>query len=593
MLKWLSKEDKSETKEEEEKQNQSNVNEEPRICMFNFSKEVTENLIKNRFNCIVASLGTQIKVANERQFDNHICYLNHYVPENLHEFQVCAIDLTNDITCDYELNMLKDIQQKAVEKLLFWCEYPTTIFDPRPIASSIIYDKLNSLFNKEFVLIVFAHKKEAVIYKIAALDSNGYRVIKEVSKSNYDFAIIPHSSNKFGTITNVMMQDSPIGQLLKKYNNQITYQATFHHPTRWENNEKIKLESFVPLLTDIDDEIVSYVQRYNKGLIFVFPQIDNKKEFLKDLFDTVLPSIIPRLFPCSTQFSWLSDEQYSLPNTIVLQDEKRTIIRQFEEKLSEIEQKVEFNYKEYKFLHDMITETGDKLVKAVETYFKWLGFSNVVNVDETEPTIKEEDLRIILDDGLLVVEVKGIGGTSTDGECSQISKIRFRRSRERNKFDVKALYIVNHQRYLPPEQRKNPPFTENQIKDANDDSRGLLTTYELFKLYFLIEENIFTKEYIRMRLQDYGLVKFEPQGKSLGVAEEWFKDGHVVILNIVGTKIKVGDEVLVRKDEKYFRRIIKSIQVNDQNVLEASNGEIGIELEEPVPKKSEFYALTL
>jgi len=589
MLKFLSKERKREIMENEEKQNQVSVNEEPRICLFDFSKEVAESLITNKFNCMSASLGTQLSVANKRQFDNHICYLNHYIPENLHEFQICAVDLTNETTCDYEVDVLEDIQRKAVEKYFFCCEYPATIFDPRPIASNTIKDRIRSFFDKEFVLIVFADKKESIDYKIATLSFNGYQIVNQVKYSNYDFADISHKANKFGTITNVMVPNSAIGQLLKKYNDQITYQATFHHPIIWKNNKNVKLESFIPLLTDIDNEIVSYVQGYNKGYIFVFPQIANKEDFLKELLGTVLPSILPQLFPYSTQFSWLSDEPYNLPNIITMQNEKQTIIKKYEEMLNEIEQKVKANYEKYKFLHDMLTETGDKLVKAVEQYLKWLGFADVINVDETEPNIKEEDLQVVLDDGLLVVEVKGIGGTSTDGECSQISKIRYRRSRERKKFDVKALYIVNHQRYLPPENRVNPPFTDNQIKDANDDNRGLLTTYELFKIYFLIEENIFTKEYIRQKLQDYGVITFEPQGVFLGVAEECFKEGYVVILNIKGITIKSGDEILVRKDGKYLRRIIKNIQIDGDNVSEVSNGEIGIELDRPISRKSEIF----
>jgi hypothetical protein len=33
-------------------------------------------------------------------------------------------------------------------------------------------------------------------------------------------------------------------------------------------------------------------------------------------------------------------------------------------------------------------------------------FVNVVNMDETKPEIKEEDIQIPLDNGLLVVEIK-------------------------------------------------------------------------------------------------------------------------------------------------------------------------------------------
>ena len=71
-----------------------------------------------------------------------------------------------------------------------------------------------------------------------------------------------------------------------------------------------------------------------------------------------------------------------------------------------------------------------------------------------------------------------IGGTSKDEECSQIFKIKSRRMKELKRFDVFGLYIVNHQKHLPPLNRENPPFTENQIQDAINDERGLLTTWQ-------------------------------------------------------------------------------------------------------------------
>lgn len=45
------------------------------------------------------------------------------------------------------------------------------------------------------------------------------------------------------------------------------------------------------------------------------------------------------------------------------------------------------------------------------------------------------------------------------------------------------IYIVNHQRYMNPSLRDNPPFKDNQIDYAEDDERRLLTTWQLFKQF--------------------------------------------------------------------------------------------------------------
>ncbi|MDR1108157.1 MAG: hypothetical protein LBL19_03890 [Spirochaetaceae bacterium] len=65
-----------------------------------------------------------------------------------------------------------------------------------------------------------------------------------------------------------------------------------------------------------------------------------------------------------------------------------------------------------------------------------MGFENITDMDKSRPETKEEDIQII------------------EGE------------RPRNNFNVDAIYLVNHQRHLPPQDRKVVLFSDNQIKDA-------------------------------------------------------------------------------------------------------------------------------
>src|SRR5690606_19221619 len=135
---------------------------------------------------------------------------------------------------------------------------------------------------------------------------------------------------------------------------------------------------------------------------------------------------------------WKQNQDYWLPNHNELLNDKELIDKEYKAKISSKEKEIESNLKKYSFLHDILSESGDELVKALEKYLKWLGFENVINVDEqnTENTVLEEDIQIELENGLLIIECKGIGGTSTDSDCSQISKIKHRRCKERNSFDV-------------------------------------------------------------------------------------------------------------------------------------------------------------
>ncbi len=212
-------------------------------------------------------------------------------------------------------------------------------------------------------------------------------------------------------------------------------------------------------------------------------------------------------------------------------------------------------------------------------------FDNVVNVDEINPELREEDLRVEDDRGLLVIEVKGIGGTSTDSECAQISKIKYRRSKERGGFDVFALYMVNHQRFLPPAARTNPPFNATQIADAVNDERGLVTTYDLFKLYFNVTKGLVSKDDARAALYKTGLVNFPPSGATnIAGPYEIHYDGYVVVFKVDDLEIKVGDSVVLDDFDRYRNAQVLEIQLDGNSVESANSGEIGMKLSARVKK---------
>ena len=171
---------------------------------------------------------------------------------------------------------------------------------------------------------------------------------------------------------------------------------------------------------------------------------------LKILFNEILYKDFSEYFPYINLNSWKNNKEYLLPNVKELNTKKELIKKEYEKKLEEVENEINSNNKKYSFLHDLLTETGDNLVSATIKYLKWLGFTKVLDKDETiENGVFEEDIQIDLDErGIIIIEVKGLFGTSKDYECSQISKIRRRREKERNKWDVSALYLVNNQRNI-------------------------------------------------------------------------------------------------------------------------------------------------
>ena len=279
-----------------------------------------------------------------------------------------------------------------------------------------------------------------------------------------------------------------------------------------------------------------------------------------------------------------------MPNESDLIEEKSRLESEYVKKREDIEVRIDANRQEYGFLHDLLTQSGDLLVKTIEKYLNWIGFNSVTNMDETNPALKEEDLRVESEKGLLVIEIKGIGGTSTDSECSQVSKFKYRRSKEREAFNVFGLYLVNHQRYLPPFERNNPPFNSTQIQDAKNDERGLLTTFDLFKLHFNIINNFVSKEDAREVLLQYGLIEFNPSNAIfIGKPAEIHHSGYVAILELHNVLLSVNMSIIV-KDKGYYRSVtIVEIQVDGESISTVDNGEIGIKLSDKIDNKVEFW----
>lgn len=106
-------------------------------------------------------------------------------------------------------------------------------------------------------------------------------------------------------------------------------------------------------------------------------------------------------------------------NELVL--EKAEIERRFQEELKQNANELIRVQNEFRFVKNLLIATDQILVNSVIDFLKWLGFQNVLDGDgnNTEGK-KEEDINIETNDGLIIIEVKGLGGTSKDADCSQI-----------------------------------------------------------------------------------------------------------------------------------------------------------------------------
>lgn len=568
--------------------------EKPQILTLNLDSESNNALKNQNLNIYEGSLGKLVNT-NNTKYQHKYCLLNNDFPANIHEFDIVIVDLNNIEKENYIKGEHIRSKNKTSNNTYLLSKYPQTIFDPRGYSSYLLVNGIKEIMKHDSLLIVIQAENEEIDYTLVEENGDYPKIVGEEKFSIYEFMpMFPYSKNKEGLETNVKINHELLNSFLSKYNDEFHYEITFYHPEKWNGEKHEKDSNFYPLVTNRDDEIISFANFHDNTGLFLFPIMKRKADFLLEFLENIAPDILPKIFPYSSKNLWVNDNHYYLPNHEKLLTEKKQIREEYEKKTKQKEEEIEKNTSKYKFLHELITETGDELVKATICFLEWLGFENVKDVDETAANLKEEDIQIENNNGLLVIEVKGIGGTSKDSECNQIAKIKYRRAKERGAFDVFGLYIVNHQRHLPPIDRRNPPFTNEQVADAENEERGLLTTYQLFQLYFLITNGYLTKEEARACFYNYGLIDFVSQNYSLvDTVEEVFRDGLVSILNVTDTKLETGAELLVQKNGSYFTAKIQEIKVNDKIVTEIDNGEIGIMTDIRISKKSRIWIKNL
>lgn len=563
-----------------------------RVLCVDMEQDIIDFLKSESLEVYNGSLGPIIDARNfESNWDVLPLKLDLNIPDNLHEYSVIIEDLSahrETITYDYTKNDVKGKFYDAEDNFRCLClKRPQNIFDPVPFGAAFIANSLK--YKEDFLIkILFQAKRYEVGYY--QMNSNYYRDEVFGRFSNYQYVNNFTLNAKCGD--RIIVADNKLAKMLfVGLEEQISYVQTYIHSYHYDTDgiTRINNKNFLPLLTNGQGEIISYAYyEENKCITIMFPILLDKRLLLERLFKDFLYQTFSELFPMQKENSWLTNREYELPEILKLNRDKEEALRIYEESIAQKDKAIKDIREKYNYLFDMLTESGETLVNKVKRYLEWLGFDNVQSMDEEvkEGEDFQEDLQIHLDNNeLLIIEVKGLHGTSKDNECSQISKIELRRIHERKYSNVHALYIVNNERGKEPLKRQIPPFTETQIKDAEFAHRAMAYTYQLFNLYFEIESGIISKEEARNALFQNGLVDFRSNFKSIGKPYDYFKNNKVACVELHDTILSVGDKVYFEDDRKRLNVVeIVNIQVNRQNTQTARDGKVGIEFNMKVPK---------
>lgn len=380
------------------------------------------------------------------------------LPENLHEYHVFIGDTDHlnhrkYLANEHQISNIKDPEEKCLT-----CNRPINILDLRPYGTSVLSKFFKNNRNYKRIEIVFLGAYNSVAYTSSVV---GYMSPHPSgSFSNYDAWGLLNGDSKEGNRV-VLEENRESRMLFDGRLNQVRYYYTFKRPYIDQGKTREEDSHFLSLLKNEDGECISYLYCTNSGsCVCVLPQVDKKSSLLKSLFENIIFPFCSEFFPDIEAKRWIYKSDYELPEEKAVREKIAAKREEYEKEISALESEAVEAGKKNDFLKKILISTGGQLVHAVKTYLEWLGFKDVIDKDETllEGEIREEDLDLNYNGQLVLLEVKGINGTSTDSECSQVNKIVLRRIKQLKTPDVHGVYIVNNQKNIEPLSRQGTTF---------------------------------------------------------------------------------------------------------------------------------------
>jgi len=315
--------------------------------------------------------------------------------------------------------------------------------------------------------------------------------------------------------------------------------------------------------------------RGSKGSVIVLPQIADKVGFISELFTVVLPELAPHFFPNIERGRWTHHPEYELPVVMDLITKQIEVQKQAAAEVSALEAKIENERSLNSWMQDLLTGTDSQLVDAVKAALRKLGFTKLVDVDEArdnEGKPRREDLQIHDSPPTLIVDIKGLGGHPADDDAFQSHKHATLRLQEWKRFDVQALTIINHQRYMPPLSRDNGmPFRQEILDFATEVKTGLVTAWDLYRLVRSALKWGWKAEHTMPVL--YGIGRIAPFPKHYthvgAVAHVW---SGAVSIQVEAVGLKLGDRIAFELDVEFEEQEVTSLQVDRKAVETAVIG---------------------
>lgn len=521
----------------------------PLITLMDCNPAIAQKLVDAGYNVLSGSFGTPYTAPQNTNIVN--AYRNNHLSQNYAESDIVIIDLTDK-------NPLSEIEEKQIfgaNNRSIQVKVYSGIADSRPLIMYNSSYNFNRIFNNGGIFIIFSNPKINTDYYFdgVSLESfSNYAFLSDLESQRFD--ALPDKGN------NINLNDEiTFAPLMKKYLEKSSFSAVLD--TRGFTKTAILASN--KFGQSISEAILP--EEENQGVIFLFPHFNDKTGFIHELIESYLPDIKPELFPDHEGKHWIEEDIYQPLHVVELKNEIKQIEEKAKKDVEALSERIDAEKKQKEYLSTLLTGNSNALERAVEQSLRVIGFKDVLNCDEDLKnrgiTIRDEDLHIRDGSPLILVEIKGVTGTSTQEDALQVSNYIPSRMKELSRLDVRGLSIINHQRNIPLSKREKNPFTENVLTSAVKREIGLLTTWNLYRLVRSYIELGWTHEVVRDLFYKDGFIDAFPSHYELiGVVEGFMERHSVVGIRIQSSQLCLGDRIAFEFDIHFREQVVESLQ---------------------------------
>ncbi len=358
----------------------------------------------------------------------------------------------------------------------------------------------------------------------------------------------------------------------------MSYECTYNlTPNKFRNSKQCNSETVV-LATNKFGNTVSFIETATSGgILIALPSSALSSKLLESLLTRILPSTHPRLFPSSQ--CWVSE--FGHPEKNMWLSRIKKLESEHSKSISSAKKEITKSDRKHQHLTGVLTETGTTLVlHAIKLLKENFGFNIVTNVDLEKDFNKKhgkrEDLWLGNSKREWLVEVKGIVGLPSEDDALQVQKYILRRVRDWNDPDLRTIFIVNHERGVPPSNRKSTAvFQKDVLEKAEDEGLLLATTYDLYRLAVGQIQWNWPKETIRNLFRDKGRISLTPTHYTLfGTVEKTWPKIPAISIENTNHRLTTKSTLAVIGGQSTIEWQIDSIQINDKSTETSSPGDV-------------------